>query len=110
MLLEISALLMEYNYSVDKLDTVLNFVTKEPRNIPTINGEYYLQISGSKGSYKVKGIMRFNFTVSLASISPAKGAYNIAKYTRGDRPSKRGFSAAWLATNGVGTITGVGKP
>lgn len=101
-LLTVAKLLMAHNYTIDKIDTTLNFITTLPRSIPTVNGEYFLNIVKEGDIYIIKGMMRFNFTASLGGISSAKGAYDIAKYTKSQSPSKRVFTAAWQAANGIG--------
>lgn len=106
---EVAKTLMDHGYTIDKLDTVLNNLTTTPRGIPTINGEYYLNIIKKDTQYKVVGMYRFNFTATLAGISPTKGAFEVAKYTKSQSPQKRVFNEAWKAANGIGTLVTVMK-
>jgi len=107
--IDVAKLLMEHGYTIDKMDTTLSFLTTLPRGIPSINGEYYLNIMKKGNQYKIVGMYRFNFTASLAGISSAKGAYEIARYTKRLSPERRVFNEAWLAANGIGTLVTVMK-
>lgn len=107
-LLEISQHLMDNGYSIEKVDTVLNYVKTEPRSMPAnLNGEFYLNIMKKGHQYKVVGMYRFNFTASLAGVSPAKGAYDMGKYSKGMNPSRRIFDVAYNFAKSFGEIVDI---
>lgn len=81
-LLEVGKLLMEKDFQIDKLDSTLSYITTAPKQIPGINGEYYLHIVKNEYEYKVSGMWRYNFTASLAGVSPAKGPFEKASYAK----------------------------
>lgn len=103
--IDVAKKLMLIGYTVDKLDTVLNYMTTLPRGIQGINGEYYLNIMKIDQQYKIVGMYRFNFTASLAGLSSAKGAYEMARYHKSQgNTESRVFNEVLEASGQLGKI------
>lgn len=107
--IEVGKKLMMEGYGIDKIDTSLGYLNTIPKGIPGINGEYYLNIMKMGDQYKFVGMYRYNFTASLAGISSAKGAYEIARYRKAANGESRVFNAALKVATSFGGIVAIMK-